>query len=353
MTDTHDRHQATADRLSRTGVPDLTATLGIPREAATTMVQSYTCEFSVVRSDGVPVTYPLTPYPNRNGLTIDVSIGLIFPWKAELARRQPRVGLSFCVPTAYHNPSPALVTVRGHAAVRDRDLQGNTDRYVRELITTFPGMFAGMPGPILRRLAFYLARIWVEITPLRVHWWPDGRLDTTPERWDAPDAGTRPESDPPPARLAGRRSSRFTSPHDWRPGFETALRSLGLPALTTVDDQGWPTTVPVVSSRAHAEGAILQPATGLAPTEPGPACLSFHRFEMVKGSPFQENSSFVGRLESHRDGLLFAPDRQLVSASLPNRVALMRTLFKVWRMRDRLPVEARRRRQAIPRVNVP
>ncbi|MGA7270625.1 MAG: hypothetical protein WB239_06095, partial [Acidimicrobiia bacterium] len=225
MTRTHDRRDVPADGLTRAGVPNLTSTLGIPQEAASTMVQSYTCEFSIVRSDGVPVTYPLTPYPNQNGLTIDMSIGLIFPWKAELARRQPKVGLSFCVPTTYHSPSPALVTVRGHAAVRDRDLQGNTDRYVRELMRTFPGMFAGMPGLVLRRLAFYLARIWVEISPLRVYWWPGGDLDIIPRRWDAPDARTRPESDPPPARLAQRRSSRFTSPDDWRPGFEIALKT--------------------------------------------------------------------------------------------------------------------------------
>lgn len=341
-----------ADKPIRAGVPDLASSLGIPDEAASTMEQSYTCEFSVMCSDGTPVTYPLTPYPNRNGLTIDMSIGLIFPWKAELARKNPKVGLSYCVPTSYHDESPAVVTVRGHAAVRDTDLQANTDRYLHELIETFPGMFAGAPKMVLRQLAFYLARIWVEITPLRIHWWPQGDFAAPPKQWDAPKDTGLPISDPAPSEPATQGSSRFTSPPDWRPGFESALEALGPPALTTVDEEGWPVTTPAVSAAAHPRGAIVQLPNGHRPVSGGPACLTFHTFKLVKGSPFQENRSFTGQLQAHGDGLVFKPNRQLVSASLPNRSALMKTFYNVWRMRKRLPSEAHRRHQPTPKVKI-
>lgn len=341
-----------ADNPIRAGVPDLASTLGVADEAASTMEQSYTCEFSVIRRDGMPVTYPMTPYPNKNGLTIDMSIGLIFPWKAELARKNPKVGLSYCMPTTYHDESPAVVTVRGHAAVRDSDLQANTDRYLNELIETIPGMFADAPKMVLRRLAFYLARIWVEITPLRIQWWPKGDLTAPPKQWDAPRKTALPISDPAPPEPATSSSSRFTSPPDWRPGLESALEDIGPPALTTVDEEGWPVTIPTASAAVHPRGAIVQPPNGHRPVSDGPACLTFHSFKMVKGSPFQENRSFTGEIQLHGDDVVFMANRQLVSASLPNRSALAKGFYNVWRMRKRLPKEARRRHQPTPVVNI-
>lgn len=340
------------DAHLRTGAPDLTSSLGIPDAAASTMTQSYTCEFSVMRGDGTPVTTSLTPYPNSNGLTIDMSVGLIFPLRAERARKNPKVGLSYCVPTTYHDESPARVVVRGHAAVRDTDLQTNTDRYFHELMEIYPGMFAGAPKAVLRRLAFYLARIWVEVTPLRVWWWPGGDFGHPPERWDAPQAIELPESDPPPIEPSRRGPSRFKSPADWRPGFESALDRLGPPALTTVDADGWPIIIPTVSATARPRGAILELPSGLQPNPPGPGCLTFHTFSLVKGSPLQEHRSFTGDTEPHSDGLLFMPDRQLVSASVPKRSALAKTFYNVWRMRHRLPHEATRREQPTPTVRI-
>jgi hypothetical protein len=334
----------------RTKSPLLAPELGIPPAAAETMRLSYTCEFSVLRSDGAPVTYPLSPYPNRDGRTIDMSIGLMLPWKAELARKNPKVALSYCSPVRYDTSSPTIVTIRGHAAVRDADLQANTDRYVRELTDTFPGMFAGAPRAVLRFAVFYLARIWVEVTPLRILSWPNGDLNAQPERWEAPGGRALPTSDPPPSGRATHRPSRFTSPADWRAGMDDAIARLGLPSVTRVDGDGWPLTLPVKAVTRHSEGAVIQSASGPVPSTPGPACLTFHTFQLIKGSPYQENAAFTGTLESHTDGLLFQADRQLVSASLPNRKALAISFYNLWRMRHRMPEEARRRGQPAPTI---
>ncbi len=336
----------------RRRAPDLASTMGVPAQVASTMQQSYTCEWSVSRRDGTPVTYPLTPYPNPSGLSVDVSIGLLFPWKAELARRNPKVCLSYCDPTDYHQRSPAVVVVKGHAAVRDRDLQANTDRYLAELMEALPRMFGNAPKSILRRLAFYLARIWVEVTPIRIHWWPDGDLTRSPELWRAPEDIHLPSSDPPPDGPPSADRSLFSSPPDWRPGLNSAIDEFGPPSLTIMDDHGWPTTIPNVSAESVSKGCLLQPARFPGIELEGPACLTFHEFAIDDGQPYQRNRSFTGQARSTLDGVVFEPDRQLVSASLPNKAQLAKTFYKVWRMRKRLPHEARRRRQPVPKVRV-
>ena len=58
--------------------------------------------------------------------------------------------------------------VQGHAAVRDADLQANTDRYARVSVEKLPASVEGQPKAILRRMVFYYARIWIEITPVRI-----------------------------------------------------------------------------------------------------------------------------------------------------------------------------------------
>jgi len=71
--------------------------------------RSVTAEFASLIATGRPVTVPMVPFVGATG-TLDVSTGLTYPAKAERARRNPRVCLLF-------------------------------------------------------------ARIWIEITPLRIRWW--------------------------------------------------------------------------------------------------------------------------------------------------------------------------------------
>ena len=116
------------------------------------------------------MTVPTTPYVGPAG-SVDVSTGLTYPAKAERARRNPKVALLFADALGAGMGGAPVVLVQGHAAVRDADLQLNTDRYVRSSLSKLPAAAKGQPNALLRRLAFYYARIWIEITPLHMRWW--------------------------------------------------------------------------------------------------------------------------------------------------------------------------------------
>ena len=109
-----------------------------------------------------------------------MSTGLTYPAKAERARRNPKVALSFSYARGSGLDKPATVIVLGHAAVRDANLQANTDRYVRATLSKSPDIYKGQPNFLLRRLTWYFARIWIEVTPLQILWWPEGNLNAQP-----------------------------------------------------------------------------------------------------------------------------------------------------------------------------
>ncbi|HZN78773.1 MAG TPA: hypothetical protein VFC01_03650, partial [Mycobacterium sp.] len=67
--------------------------------------------------------------------------------------------------------------------MRDADLRANSTRYLEVSNARFPQIYASTPTAMLRGMAFYWARIWIEVTPVRVLWWPNGDLDAAPQIW--------------------------------------------------------------------------------------------------------------------------------------------------------------------------
>lgn len=321
----------------------------LPDDVASVITESYVSEFSVLRRDRTPVTLPMGNYPDEDG-NPQVAIGLSFPWTSELARRNPKVCISYCRTTHPTSDRPPVVVISGHASVRDADLQANTDLYVWWLKERFPNMFGRLPGPMLRAMSFYLARIWVQVTPIRVRWWPDGDATGRPEQWVAPSHQDLPESDPPPQGPPAQIPSRFPSSEDWRPGLDDALARIGPPLLTVVDEDGFPATLPALAATRTEEGALLSLPPSATPAKNGRACLAFHTFEYTGGAPSQENRKFVGSIVATEEGALFTVERELVSASLASTASMIKAFYKVWQMRGRLPVEAARRGQPVPRV---
>ena len=90
-------------------------------------------------------------------------------------------------------PSAPVVLVYGHGAVRDADLQANADKYIRLAMTKYPAAYKGQPKFLLKRQAWYFARIWIEVTPLKILWWPEGKIDETAREWTAPTDAPLPE----------------------------------------------------------------------------------------------------------------------------------------------------------------
>jgi hypothetical protein len=318
------------------------------------MVDSAVCEFASVKRDGTPIASPVIPYAGEGGRTIDVSTGLTFPLKADRARRNPKVCLSYSEPIGAVVEKPPTVLVFGQASIRDRDLQANTDRYVRTQRERFRA-FDQMPAFMLRWLDGYLSRIWIEITPLKVLWWPEGDLSGEPQQWKAPPGTRAPASDPAPKPLSPPHDPVIVPPHDWRGDVRYALDRFGAPLLTVVNEDGYPVPFRAFDASLQPEGVRLTLPSTRPTAAYGRACLTFHTLGLVNGEmATQENMSFIGDVSQDNQGVLVRVERRLPDTSIKRRVrGLLSFGFTMRRYRKRLETEAARRRQTVPTVRVP
>ncbi|MEV4111247.1 hypothetical protein [Nonomuraea sp. NPDC049695] len=315
----------------------------VPAEVRQVLDRSLVCEYTSLTRAGRPVTWPVTPYAGRDG-TLDVTTGLSYPDKAERARRDPRVALLYSDPTGSGLERPPMVLVQGRATVRDADLQGNTDRYVRESMAKTPGAFDGLPWFLIKRFAWYFARIYIEVTPERVTWWPEGDLAREPRTWTRLGEAAFPRSDLPPS--GPRLPSRSVPPADWRPHADRALR-LGVPVVSTVAD-GLPLPVRARSAVRTERGFDLLLPAGVT-VVPGPVCLTFHRYSETGG---QEHVMLVGRGSGAGDRLEVEVERALNDWSLAgsNRDRARSFLRQRKELKKRVRLEAARRDQAVPKI---
>ena len=345
MTNTH---QTTTLTAFSTGNPG-----GWPEELLPLFERALTVEYASLTRSGAPVTYPLTPYVGEGGTTLDVSTGLTYPAKAERARRNPRVALLYSDAVGSGLEEAPVALVQGLATVRDADLQANTDRYVRLSMAKLRAVYEGQPKFVLRSLSWYFARIWIEVTPTRILWWPAGRLEEPPREWLAPAGTTAPPSDPAPPGRQPRAWSEH--PPEWSRAAELALRALPLRDLTFVGADGSPVSVPARGVAPEPGGFRLRTARVPGARPEGPASLTFHTHD--EGFTTQQNRVFVGRISEAEDGSVsFGVERVLGDWSIAgSKVATTFDLLfrKRRRLRPRLKAEAARRGQAVPKVRFP
>jgi hypothetical protein len=326
--------------------------VGWPEEILGVIENSLTVEYASLTKKGVPITFPLMPQIGEDGRTLDVATGLTYPVKAERARNNPKVCLLYSEPLGCGLESPPCVLVYGLATVRDVDLHANTDRYVRFATKRFAELGVPIPGFFLRTMTWYLARIFVKVTPMRILWWEDGVLSKEPKAWQAPDGMQAPDSDPPPG---GKGSNSLNSPlTEWHSEAEYAVKSLGEPVLTVVDTDGFPVPFRTLHASAVKDGFHLE----LSPQSPAPAqgkaSLCFHLHD--EKFSWNENKTFVGEVSGDVDTAFFKVDRLLSGQSLKkgSQVSVMLNMFKLRRqLAPRLKPEARRRGQPVPKVNLP
>jgi hypothetical protein len=327
-----------------------------PDELVELFERSVTVEYASLTRDGRPVTVPTTPYVGAGGETIDVSTGLTYPAKAERARRDPRVCLLFADAVGSGLADPPVVLVQGLATVHDSDLQANTDRYVRLSMEKLPAATKGQPRFILRRLAWYYARIWIEVTPMHIRWWSSRSLEGPARAWNAAEGSAAPLSDPAPSGAQPR--AWLAPPSSWRVAAKEAGR-LSMHDLTVVDANGFPLCLPVRRTALTDDGFSLELGPG-APTVPaGPACLTMHAHpETFTG---QENRTIVGQVEhavapgESAVTVRFRAERALADWSISGgrpRTAIA-FLNKGRRLAPRLRAEAQRRFQPVPTVHLP
>jgi hypothetical protein len=288
-------------------------------------------EFATVSAAGVPIDTPTYYFPDENMTNIGIATGLSYPAKAERARRNPKVGL--LIEGADDEP---VVSVRGHAAVRDADLQDNAVRYISE--TGFEGISFGLDWSQARMAVWYWTRIIVEVAPERVMWW-DSRaaMDGPPHVWNAPAGTAFPQSDPTP-------SGKTSPPAQWRQRRweEIANGALerGVGAhLTLCDDGGYPLSIRAREFDLVRDRFRLMMPKGAPWRGSGKASLSFEGVE-----------NFVGEATREGDVIWLQVERALPEHPLmKNPIEVLQPSDEVrGKLLARLEEETRRRNQCIP-----
>ena len=161
-------------------------TSSLPQDVRTCFERFITTEYTTIDARQQPITWPVTPYYQPGGPSIDVTTGLGYPKKADDARRNPHVALLFSDPTGAGIEEPIQVLVQGTADVDESDLDANKERYWRESWEKLPGARDAHPPKVLRGLfGWYYTRIYVKVRPERVFVWADGDVSKEPEVHDS------------------------------------------------------------------------------------------------------------------------------------------------------------------------
>jgi hypothetical protein len=338
----------------------------LPEEVREVLLTAPEVEFATLSAKGQPINNPLFYYFGDDGRTIDVATGVAYPAKAERAQRNPNVGLLFAPGVASHDPvvrgsfaakvmgkedattadrfqlvsgsAKSVVLIAAKATVRDSDIQANTDRYLK-LWRRYHQDMTFLPWEQERERVWYYSRIWIQCTPIRILWWPDGLSDgQPPKEWRASPDLVVPASDPAPPKRAAPRENWPSS--DWRTVAEAVIADLPTPTLTFADEEGFPLPLPVLSARQVHPGFELTLPSTLPWRPEGPACLTFAL-----------SATFLGRVEPAGAKVTFVVDRFVGNLPLAGNDQMPENSPEGReRLLSRLQIELERRNQPIPHL---
>lgn len=332
--------------------PAVSESLGSwPAPVVPLLAQARVCEFASVTRRGTPVTWPVTPYLSADRRSIGVTTGVAWPAKAERARRNAKVSLLFADHGGVKLATPPVVLVRGLATVRDRDLQANTDRYLTGSFDKLGGAYPRVPWGVVAGMRWFWVRIWIEVTPVEIVWWPRGVLDDEPRRWKASTDVAIAKSDAAPE--AHHLPPWQPAPQRWREEAVRCISNLGKPDLTVMDEAGWPLPLPMKRVKAAPDGFRLTPFDGIPSISEGPACLTFHRHDDTFSG--HESFVFIGSAVRTDAEVHFRVERRLGDFSVPQSSFRRRRRFRAYgrQLGPRLEHELDRRAQPMPELRKP
>ena len=290
----------------------VTATL--PPDVQQAFERFVTTELTTLDRHGQPITWPVTPYYRAGGECIDVTTGLGYPKKADDAARNPKVALLFSDPTGSAMTAPPMVLVQGTAAVDDRDLDANRERYVREAAEKLPATQSQLPPKPLRRLFnWYFTRIYLHVRPERVYVWAGGDVTREPQLLDSHLEEVRSGHDEEPE---GAQAPPAGGEASWDRRLEELGSRYRSAVLSFVAPDGFPFSVRVpVRADAGARAVRIEADPLGAPIVPGLACLTAH--EHAEDFTWQRNFQVRGDLVERDGGWALVPHRLVGGFELP------------------------------------
>jgi hypothetical protein len=289
----------------------MTSTL--PQEVRDAFERFVTCELTTVDSAKQPITWPVTPYYEQGGATIDVTTGLGYPKKADDARAHPSVSMLFSDPTGSGLEQPVSVLVQGTATIDDQDLKANAERYIRESGEKLPATKKmSPPKPIRPLFNFYYARMYIKVRPERVFVWHGADLGQEPE-------------------ILGTHLEEVRSGHTEEPAEDHGAPAGGTPAwddrmevlaehetgvLSWLGPDGFPISVrvPFTADPSRREIRIDKEPAGIPMLE-GRVCLTVHRH--APNFTWQQNMQVRGNLVRSREELRLVPRKIVGGFELP------------------------------------
>jgi Pyridoxamine 5'-phosphate oxidase len=300
----------------------MTSTL--PHEVRDAFGRFITCELTTVSAAKQPITWPVTPYYEQGGATIDVTTGLGYPKKADDARAHPSVSLLFSDRTGSGIESGIKVLVQGTATIDDDDLRANAERYMRESAVKLPATKKmHPPRPLRPAFNFYYTRIYIRVRPERVFVWPDGNLSEEPAVHGAHLEEVRSGHIEEPSEEHG-------GPAGGPPAWDQRMDFLGeheTGVLSWMGPDGFPISVrvPYTADPSRREIAIESDPAGL-PVLEGRACLTVHRH--APDFTWQRNMQVRGNLARTPDGLRLVPRKVVGGFEIPKGMGRFRDFLK-------------------------
>jgi hypothetical protein len=289
-------------------------TSSLPAEAREAFDRFITTEYTTIGARKQPITWPVTPYYEDGGATIDVTTGLGYPKKADDAKRHPSVSLLFSDPTGCGLEAPTQVLVQGTAEVDDRNLAANRERYFRESLKKLPATREmHPPRPMRAMFSWYYTRIYVHVRPERVFIWRAGDVTAEPEIHDARLDEVRSGHTEEPPEDHG---TPATGDAPWDARLDELGRDYDTAVLSWLAPDGFPVSarLPIrVDAAARAIHFTAEPA-GL-PLLEGRACLAVHRH--APDFTWQTNFQVRGNLARQGDGWRLLPRRLIGGFEVP------------------------------------
>lgn len=134
-------------------------------------------ELTVLDASGRPIAYPLIPL--YDGRLVYMTSSVLFSRKLAHIKANPKVAVSISDPAAVPGGPFHRATIQGTAHVVEDDVHGGWERVLPLWRAKEPAI-----DVFLKRrfgLPLFFERSVIEIDPVRVLFWPDGRTDVQPE----------------------------------------------------------------------------------------------------------------------------------------------------------------------------